>query len=329
VYEQLDDAVQAVLAHVGAPPKAAGKIAPLVRLAAQLRGLPRASFRDRLRSELQARIQPSSNPAVSQEEKMATTIVSPIPAGYRTITPYIVVQRAAELIAFVKQAFGAEEKFRSTGSAGGIHCEVQVGDSMMMIGGGGAWKGTPMPTAIHLYVEDADAAYERAMQAGATTLQPPMDKFYGDREGNVQDPFGNHWYIATHKATGRAPQGMPSVTPYLLPREPKKVIDFLQRAFGAEELGRAESEGVVHHARLRMGTSTLEMGQAHPPFNPMPTMFYLYVEDVDTLYARALAVGATSIHAPADQSYGDRSGGVTDPFGNQWYIATHIKDVTP
>src|SRR6267143_722464 len=229
MFEQLDDAVQAVVARGDAtPPEASGKIAPLVWLAALLRDLPRPNFRDRLKAELQAGIKQSqSTPDVPQENKMATTTVSPIPTGYRTITPYIVVRQAAELIDFVKQAFGAEEKFRGTGGAGGIHCEVQIGDSMLMIGGGGgggAWKGTPMPTAIHLYVEDADAAYHRALQAGATTLQVLTDKFYGDREANVQDPFGNQWYIATHKATGRAPEGMNPVTTYLLPRERKMVI---------------------------------------------------------------------------------------------------------
>jgi PhnB protein len=70
------------------------------------------------------------------------------------------------------------------------------------------------------------------------------------------------------------------------------------------------------------------MGEAHGPYQPMPTMFYLYVPDVDALYQRAINAGATSMSAPADQPYGDRSAGVKDAFGNQWYIATHFKDVT-
>jgi PhnB protein len=339
LFEQLDHAVQELLVHPEAPLRATGvRIRPLVGVASQLRDLPRADFRARLQAQLLASIQKGQGVAgevtrrgvtsrVSPGEKAATTTVSPIPTGYRTITPYIVVNQAAELIDFVKQVFGAEEKFRGTGSAGGIHCEVQIGDSMMMIGGGGKWRGTPNPTAIHLYVEDTDAAYQRAVAAGATTLRPPQDQFYGDREASVRDPFGNHWYIATNKATGGAPEGMNTVTVYLHPREASPTMQFLSAAFGAEEVFRFEHEGVVHHARMRIGTSMIEMGAAHAEFQPMPTMFYLYVEDADALYERALQAGATPVSPPTDHPYGDRSGAVRDPFGNDWHIATHIKDI--
>jgi PhnB protein len=106
------------------------------------------------------------------------------------------------------------------------------------------------------------------------------------------------------------------------------VIDFLKRAFGAEEIARAASpDGVIHHASVKIGDSYIEMGEAHGKYQPMPAMFYLYVPDCDTLYRRALTAGATSISEPKDQPYGDRSGAVKDAFGNQWYIATHIKDM--
>jgi uncharacterized glyoxalase superfamily protein PhnB len=108
------------------------------------------------------------------------------------------------------------------------------------------------------------------------------------------------------------------------------MIDFLKKAFGAEDLGRFTSpEGVIHHATLKIGSSHLELGEAQGPYQPMKSMFYLYVPDCDSLYRRAIAAGATSIMEPIDHPYGDRSGGVKDAFGNQWYIATHIKDVTP
>ena len=113
------------------------------------------------------------------------------------------------------------------------------------------------------------------------------------------------------------------------PLRAEPVISFLKRAFGAQELGKyATPDGVVHHAEIRVGDSVVEMGEAHGKYEPMPTMFYLYVPDCDAVYRRALASGATSISEPVDQSYGDRSGGVTDPFGNKWYIATHIKDAS-
>ena len=124
--------------------------------------------------------------------------VKPIPEGYHTVTPYLTVQGAAKLVDFLKQAFGAEEIFRTTGPDGTIrHAEVRIGDSVVMMAEPrGEWK--PMPGAIYLYVNDTDAAYKRALQAGATSLMEPADQFYGDRSAGVKDPVGNHWWIATH-----------------------------------------------------------------------------------------------------------------------------------
>ena len=105
------------------------------------------------------------------------------------------------------------------------------------------------------------------------------------------------------------------------------MIDFLKQAFGAEELSRAQSpDGVIHHAEVRIGDSVIEMGEAHDQWQPMATTFFMYVDDVDEWYRRAVAAGAASQSVPADQPYGDRVAGVTDPFDNLWYIATHIKD---
>ncbi|MFL5591537.1 MAG: VOC family protein [Ktedonobacteraceae bacterium] len=98
----------------------------------------------------------------------------------------------------MKQAFGAAELLRTTGSAGGIHAEVRIGDSVVMIGGGGAWSGEAIPAAIYLYMDDVDAVYKRALQAGATSITEPEDQPFGDRLAGVKDAFGNVWYIATH-----------------------------------------------------------------------------------------------------------------------------------
>jgi len=259
--------------------------------------------------------------------------VSPVPKGYRTITPYLVAEDATALIDFVKQTFGAEEGFRSIGSAGGIHAEVRLGDSMMMVGGGGpglSFRGPALPTALHVYVEDIDAVHARAVDAGAVTIQAPADQEYGERSASLRDPAGNNWYIATSKGKSYIPEGLRNMNVYLHPLRAQPVIDFVKRAFGAQELEKyATPDGVIHHAKLRIGDSVLEMGEAHGPYQPMPTMFYLYVPDVDAMYSRALNAGATSMSPPTDQSYGDRSAGVKDAFGNQWYIATHFKDMTP
>jgi PhnB protein len=106
------------------------------------------------------------------------------------------------------------------------------------------------------------------------------------------------------------------------------LIDFLKQAFGAEVVARHDSaDGVVAHAKLRIGDSIIEMGEAHGQWQPMPTAIYMFVPDADAVYRRAVGAGATSLWEPADQPYGDRNAGVQDPFGNQWFIATHIKDV--
>jgi uncharacterized glyoxalase superfamily protein PhnB len=130
---------------------------------------------------------------------MSKTAVHLIREGFHTITPYVMVPDAARLIEFVKQAYDAEELFRTTRSAGGIHAEIRIGDSMLMIGGGGAWRGKPMPTGLHLYVEKVDEVYRRALEAGAISLQEPVEQFYGDREACLKDASGNEWYIATHQ----------------------------------------------------------------------------------------------------------------------------------
>jgi uncharacterized glyoxalase superfamily protein PhnB len=121
-----------------------------------------------------------------------------IPEGYHTVTPYLVVRGAAQLIDFAKQAFAAEEILRMTRPDGSIwHAEVKIGDSrVMMSEAGGEFE--PMPTMLHLYVEDADAVYRQALLAGAVSLREPVDASYGDRIGGVKDSFGNQWWIATH-----------------------------------------------------------------------------------------------------------------------------------
>jgi uncharacterized glyoxalase superfamily protein PhnB len=124
--------------------------------------------------------------------------VQPIPDGVHTVTPYLVVAGIPKLIDFLKQAFGAQEVGRMARPDGGImHAEVQIGDSKVMMGTPmGEWKAKPC--SLYLYVEDVDAVYQRAIQAGGTSVGEPKDQFYGDRSGGVIDPSGNYWGIGTH-----------------------------------------------------------------------------------------------------------------------------------
>lgn len=257
--------------------------------------------------------------------------VDPVPKGFRMVTPYLVAEDGPALLEFTKQAFGAEELFRTIGGSGGLHAEAKIGDSMLMIGGGipgREFRSTPNTHALHAYVKDADAVYQKALDAGAKSIGEPRDQDYGERSATVKDPAGNLWYIATHKGQSYLPKGLNNVNAYLHPLRAEPMISFLKRAFGARELAKyATPDGVVMHAEIQVGDSVVEMGEAHGPYQPNPSMFYLYVTDCDMLYRRALAAGATSISEPTDQYYGDRTAAVKDAFGNQWYIATHIKDV--
>ena len=123
--------------------------------------------------------------------------VKPIPDGYHNVTPYLLVQGADKLIDFLKEAFAAEEMLRMPGADGSTsHAEVRIGDSVVMMGQPA--DGTAMPAALYLYLEDVDAAYKRALQAGGESTEEPADQPYGDRRAGVKDPCGNMWWIATH-----------------------------------------------------------------------------------------------------------------------------------
>ena len=135
-----------------------------------------------------------------------TAAVKAIPEGYHTVTPYLILSGAGDAIAFYKKALGAEEVMRMADPGGKIHhAEIEIGDSRIMLADehpeiqalspktvGGS------PVSIHLYVENADAAVERAVAAGAKLVRPVADQFYGDRVGGIEDPFGYRWFIATH-----------------------------------------------------------------------------------------------------------------------------------
>jgi PhnB protein len=133
--------------------------------------------------------------------------VKPIPDGYHSVTPYLCVKGASEAIEFYKKAFGATELGRLSQPDGRVgHAELQIGSSRVMLSdehpemgftGPGTLGGSPV--MMHLYVEDADAVFKRAVEAGATEVRSMRDEFYGDRAGGVKDPFGHTWHIATHK----------------------------------------------------------------------------------------------------------------------------------
>ena len=232
--EQLDRAIESVLA--GAPQDLtralpasgdATELAALVEIAGHLRDMPVESFKTQLKAELERRA-------------AMTTSLAGVSAGFRTITPFIIHDRAPELVDFIKSTFRAEELKRNTaGEAYGFYSEVRIGDSVIMIGGGTAARRGNLPGALHVYVEDCDAVYQRALDSGAVTLMgaigEPTDRPYGERSAFVQDAFGNYWYIATRLASspavGSPVQDPGAVVPHVHPRSARKYIDFSEARF--------------------------------------------------------------------------------------------------
>jgi PhnB protein len=130
-----------------------------------------------------------------------------IPAGHHTVTPYLAINDGARALEFYKKAFGATEKYKLMMPDGRLgHAEIRLGDSLIMLadefpefGGKSPQTLGGSPVSIHLYVEDVDAFFQRALAAGAKERKPVKDQFYGDRSGQLEDPFGHLWWVATHK----------------------------------------------------------------------------------------------------------------------------------
>jgi PhnB protein len=234
-HEMLDRAVQEILdgAHEVAIPR---DLEELVAIAADLRDLPSPEFKRRLGGRMTA----------------MTTV------SIREVTPYLVVEDVDDLIDFAKNVFGAKETLRTKGGAGGTHCEIHIGDSKVMMGGGMKLTHGPNLAAMHVFVSDIDAAYQRALAAGATSLHPPTDQDYGSRDASVRDRFGNEWYIASSR-----PQNAQDAMAYLHPHGAPRMLDFLEQALGAEVLEKYEQGGAIVHAKIRIGSSVVELGEAH------------------------------------------------------------------
>jgi len=312
---RLDQVVDTILAR-GDATAALGdaELAPLARLAAELRHYPSPAFTARLKATLKERA------------TMTTTLTNAAPTttrareGFTTVTPYIQT-KDSRLTEFLKQAFGAVETEVTKGPRG-VHRELRIGDSMLMVGESIEEGGVSIrPAAYHLYVEDVDGTFQRALAAGATSLGEPADRPYGERSGFVQDVMGNNWYIGRPLSGPAVPEGLHTVTPYLHPKGVPAYIEFLKQAFGAiEDARHLGPEGRVMHAQVRIGNAVLELGDPDPA-ESQPRTFYLYVDDADALYHRAVAAGATALTPPTDQWYGDRVASVQDSTGTLWYIA--------
>jgi PhnB protein len=249
-----------------------------------------------------------------------------VPPGINNdVMPYLVVPGASQLIEFLIAAFEGTVELRVPRPDGSVmHAEVLIGDSMVEMAD--AAKDYPaQPATVHLYVANPDAAYARALQAGATSVYAVEDQPWGDRQGCVKDKFGNIWYVAMPKGWEPGPEGLRNVQPFLHLRGAEKMIPFAEAAFGAESLGVAKSdEGEILHATIRIGNGTFEIAEEIGEFKAAPCYLHVYVPDADASYAAALKAGGTGIDAPSDKGYGDHAGSLKDPFGNTWFVATHL-----
>jgi PhnB protein len=193
--EQLNKAVDAMFARTdGTAPKVEPAVEPLVRIAAELRNLPSASFKARLKSEL------------LEGRRTMSAVAEPVAAVHTVATPRMTFKDAAKAIEFYKQAFGAHEIMRFETEGGIPHAEIRIGDSSIMLSDewpeGGRFSAETLggtPVQMSLVVEDVDSFAERAVAAGLKTILPIRDQFYGHREGRYADPFGYMWNISTVK----------------------------------------------------------------------------------------------------------------------------------
>jgi PhnB protein len=333
--ERLDDAVEAILSdHRQGLALAEPELATLLMVAGDLRALPDPAFKSQLLAELVPPL----------EDEMTTMVADDVKTEFPSIRPYLLVPDADGMIAFLRETLGAELLGRYPAPDGRVmHAALRVGDSLIEMG---EPESGPKPMALHIYLDDVEGAYNRALAAGATSTLPITDQAYGDREGGVKDQWGNAWYLATHQeeiteeelmqrfggggskpqkqpGVGPRPEGYHTVTPFLHVRGARKMIAFLADAFGGTTAHITDMpDREVAHAAVRIGDSLIELGEAHGESQPMPAAIHLFVSDVDSVYERALRAGATSVEPPADKPYGERGAWVIDPFENQWFIAT-------
>ena len=324
--QQLDRAVDAML--IALPQQSEPALSPalsqLMPIARALRDFPRPDFKSALKSDLQGRT--TMNEASAPAPTAAETPHFHRP-GFNNIAPYFLVQGAQRFLDFLVFAFEATERVRVPRPDGSImHAEVAIGASDVIELGDANEQYPARPMTTHLYVPDAHAAYDRALQAGATSIRPPNDDHpSGDRWGAVIDAFGNTWFVATPRGWVPGPEGLRTVQPYLHIHEAHKVIPFVEAAFGANASGVAKSpEGVILHATIEIAGATFEIAEAHGESQPSPHYLHVYVPDADAVYAQGLAAGGTGVTPPANAPYGDRAATVKDPFGNTWFLATYL-----
>lgn len=186
---------------------------------------------------------------------------------------------------------------------------------------------------IQIPVNDLRAAYADLRGRGAHFRSPPIQG-NGGLQVLLEDPSGNPIELfeppdrRDRRAPAKIPHGYHTVTPFFVVDDVESLIGFAERAFAAGDVQRMRSDdGITRHATINIGDSKLMISSGTALYPARPSTLHLYVEDVDALFARALAAGAERLEEPADQFYGDRRAGVKDRWNNHWWLATHVEDV--
>jgi PhnB protein len=309
--DQLDIAIGRIIAEPEVPlqslPSLDTPVLELLDVARDLTNLPSPEFKERLRGDLEGNTSMTTKTVVLRE-------------GFRTLTPYVLPPNESYLD-FLKNVFGAVQTERTDMGPGRFHAEMRIGDSMLMLGVGAEQH---MPVLLQIWVPNIDEVYNRAIAAGSRSLLA-VTEGYGERFGVVEDPGKNQWIISTHlddRTFSRPPQ---TLMMFFHPRGAAKFIDFIKRAFNGTEVLRGDSaDGRVNYAQIRIGNSVIALNDADERWVPTQSCVYLYVPDVDALYAQARRAGAKSVSEPKDQFYGDRNAVVQDEWGNTWYMATPL-----
>src|SRR5215469_8298931 len=290
--ERLNQAVEAMLArNDGRVGNAGADIEPLVHIAAELRNLPRASFKARLNSALGGK-------------KRMSTVAEPVRAVRVTASPRLAFRDPAKAIEFYERALGAKEKFRFQIGDSIPHAELTIGESSIDVTGewpeGGRFSAETLghsPISISIQVPDVDRFAEHAVAEGMKMVREPKDQFYGHRDATLEDPFGYSWAVftvkeemsveemhrrmrglsegpeggkveastATEKRPGPVPPGYHTVTPYLVAQDADTVINFVKKTFGGEEIFRAVGSAGGYHCEVRVEDSMLMIGAAVRP----------------------------------------------------------------
>ena len=213
---------------------------------------------------------------------------SHIPEGFRTLTPYLILDHAAAFQKFIEDAFGATERLVMRDGDGIIrHAEARLGESIIEFAeSSGRWKA--MPAGLHYYVKDSDQAYAQALKAGGISLYEPANRDYGDREAGVEDPSGNFWFVSTHReGKDYKPDILQDLNTYFSVKDSPRFLDFLKRTFAADVVEHhAAGDGSIAHAKVRVGDTVFELSEGRQPWGPRAVSHHLYVENCDEAFAR-------------------------------------------